>query len=57
MCQMSEEEQRERKTKNLIRLVKEYVEVTECTCEGDESCWHCVFKFNLGYLAEETGNG
>lgn len=33
--------------RNIIRLVREYAEVTKCSCVPGTDCWRCLFLFNL----------
>lgn len=50
--------------KNFIRLIREYIEVTPCTCEYTKTedgvllpyteCWRCVFEYNLRSFYQAT---
>ena len=48
---------------NIMRLVREYVGATKCTCPPPGpngvvgmNCWHCIFDYNLNFVAAAKGD-
>ena len=35
---------------SLLKNIREYVEITPCTCEGNTTCWRCMFAYYMSLL-------